>query len=106
MSEDKSNIIPINQAMLNKLSRALKTLNSHCYQTQNIDAMFITFEGFMRTEHINWDGRLYWEIPKYARTKFSATSVDLGMSSTYEKMIFALDTLKTTKNLAVFRQVE
>ncbi len=82
-------------------------MEQFCCKEKFVDAIFITFEGFMRSEYIKWDGRAVYEIPKYKPMKVAeAFDTAESMDFTIEKMTFLLDEHKTSRNLAVFKQVE
>lgn len=99
------NIIPINRAIIHKLKSALSSIEQWCCTVRDIDAIFITFEGFMKSENIRWDGRDIYQIPKI-NPVLIAFQDNVPVDFRIERMTFMLDRLQTTSALAIFRQVE
>lgn len=64
MSEDKSNVIPINRKIIEALGVFLEGLsNTLICPDQNFDAVFVTREGFMKTMTVKGAYPTY-KIPK------------------------------------------
>jgi hypothetical protein len=104
VTEDQSKIIPINRAIINKLSESLKSMQQEFLsQHKNINATLITCEGFMRPQKINFDGNPVLLVPRYVPMKpdrvFDASSVK------HEYIKFRLDGYMSTKDHLIFREV-
>jgi len=102
----KDNVVPINQAILNKLSSAIEDLKGSC-DIKEIDAVFINFDGFMLATKINYSGQQYWDVPKLKplHLNFEDKYSD-GSTVVSTVMRFCVDRYRSTETLIVFEQIE
>ncbi len=104
MSEDNSNIIPINRKLIQGLELLIKTINTKNLRSDiSFNAIFITCEGFMRQERVQ--GRVpYFYVPIFQPITTTIHTLEPTMDPS-KKMQFQLDLFKSTEEYLIYREI-